>query len=173
MSPSISRRSFLKVGIIGAITLASAGALYRTMRSAAPPDRFLLDGEAESALRAISASMLRDAILLGSAQEIQSEIDRIQEAIAGLPLNTQKEIQDLFSLLAVAPARRFLAGIPNQWQNARQEDVAAFLQKWRTHRFTMLQSAYHALHDLIIGSWYADPSTWASIGYPGPIKELS
>jgi hypothetical protein len=28
------------------------------------------------------------------------------------------------------------------------------------------------MHDLIIGAWYADPSTWEAIGYPGPIKEL-
>jgi hypothetical protein len=37
----------------------------------------------------------------------------------------------------------------------------------------MLQSAYHALHDLIFGGWYADSASWAAIGYPGPLKELS
>ena len=74
---------------------------------------------------------------------------------------------------ALAPARRLLVGIPDDWPDAKTADVAAFLQSWRVHRFTMLQTAYHALHDLVIGGWYADESTWASIGYPGPIKELS
>ena len=50
--------------------------------------------------------------------------------------------------------------------------MSAFLQEWRFHRIDMLQTAYHALHDLIIGSWYADPVTWQAIGYPGPLKEL-
>ena len=59
------------------------------------------------------------------------------------------------------------------WSKAKREDVAAFLQSWRVHRLMMLQSAYHALHDLILGGWYADESTWAGIGYPGPNKELS
>jgi hypothetical protein len=97
----------------------------------------------------------------------------VQKAIAGLPLTTQREIQDLFGLLTLAPSRRFLVGLPDDWPQAKQEDVAAFLNRWRLHRFGMLQSAYHALHDLITGSWYADESTWASIGYPGPIRQLS
>jgi hypothetical protein len=37
----------------------------------------------------------------------------------------------------------------------------------------MLQTAYHALHDLVLGAWYADPSSWTAVGYPGPLKELS
>jgi hypothetical protein len=50
--------------------------------------------------------------------------------------------------------------------------VADFLQSWRKHRLAMPQTAYLALHDLVLGSWYADPSSWAAIGYPGPRKEL-
>jgi hypothetical protein len=29
------------------------------------------------------------------------------------------------------------------------------------------------MHDLVLGAWYANPSNWAAIGYPGPLKELS
>ncbi|HJW55425.1 MAG TPA: hypothetical protein VJ577_09155 [Burkholderiaceae bacterium] len=108
-----------------------------------------------------------------STQAMDAQVMRVQAAIAGLPLHAQKEIQDLFSLLVLAPTRRFLAGIPDNWAEAKPDDIAAFLQSWRMHRLGMLQSAYHALHDLIIGSWYADVSTWDSIGYPGPIKQLS
>lgn len=172
MATTVSRRSFLRVGLIGAITLAGAGALYRMLASPAPPARFALDGQAKSALAAIVAVMLKDTIP-ATPQAAEEAMQHVQQAIAGLPLATQKEIRDLFALLTLAPARRFLAGIPDNWPNARPEEVAVFLQSWRTHRFALLQSAYHALHDLIIGPWYADESTWASIGYPGPIKELS
>jgi len=41
------------------------------------------------------------------------------------------------------------------------------------HRFALLRIAYHALHDLVLGAWYAQPSNWVAIGYPGPIKELA
>jgi hypothetical protein len=172
MSTTVSRRSFLKAGIAGAVMLAVAGGLYRALKAPSQLGKFTLDGDAKSALAAIVAVMLKGTVP-DSAQGLESAIVRVQGAIAGLPLGTQKEIQDLFSLLTLAPTRRFLVGMPDSWSNAKSDDVAAFLQNWRTHRVSMLQSAYHALHDLIIGPWYADESTWAAIGYPGPIKELS
>lgn len=173
MAPTVSRRTFMKVGLIGAIALTAAGGIYRTLRHNLPLDGFILDEEGKSALRAIATAMLKNAIPLTPPRTMDDEVTRIQRAIAGLPINTQKEIQDLFGLLVLGPTRRLLAGIPNAWQEAKADDVTAFLQSWRMHRFGMLQSAYHALHDLIIGAWYADESTWPSIGYPGPIKELS
>ena len=168
----ISRRKFLKVGFFGAVTLAAAGGLYRALKSPAPLNRFALAGEARMALAAIAGAMLQGAIAT-TADATDKAIAHTLEAIAGLPLATQKEIQDLFGLLTLGPTRRFLAGVPDDWSSAKREDVTAFLQSWRVHRFMMLQSAYHALHDLIIGGWDADEATWASIGYPGPLKELS
>ncbi|HCN89444.1 MAG TPA: hypothetical protein DIT28_09725 [Oxalobacteraceae bacterium] len=172
MSITPSRRSFLKVGLAGAVALALAGGLYRALRTPSPLDKFTLDGDAKSALAAIVAVVLKGALPV-SRQDTEAAIVRVQGAIAGLPLITQKEIQDLFALLTLGPTRRFLAGIPDNWSNAKPDDIAAFLQNWRFHRISMLQSAYLALHDLIIGPWYADESTWTSIDYPGPIKELS
>lgn len=168
----VTRRSFLKVGLFGALTLAAAGGLYRAMKSPSPLHPFALDGEARAALTAIIGAMLQGAIPASNAATEKATAHTL-EGIAGLPLATQKEIQDLFGLLTLGPTRRFLAGVPDDWSVARREDVTAFLESWRLHRLMMLQSAYHALHDLIIGGWYADESTWASIGYPGPIKELS
>lgn len=170
MVTKISRRTFLKTGLIGALALAAAGGLYRATRNPVALEKFVLDGEARSALAAIVGAMLNGAMSAPSAQVIGAEIDRVQGAIAGLPLITQNEIQDLFGLLTLTPTRRFLAGLPDQWSAAKPADVTAFLQSWRTHRIGMLQSAYHALHDLIIGPWYADPASWDAIGYPGPPK---
>lgn len=167
-----SRRSFLKAGLIGAIALAAAGGLYRTFKTPSQPENFTLDGDAKVALSAIVGVMLKGAIT-PTPEARETAIVRVQGAIAGLPLATQKEIQDLFGLMVLGPTRRFLVGLPDSWPDAKPDDVAAFLQSWRTHRIGMLQGAYHALHDLILGPWYADESTWATIGYPGPIKELS
>jgi hypothetical protein len=107
------------------------------------------------------------------AQAIHATAERVHQTILGLPLATQKEVQDLFGLLALAPARRLLAGVSHDWADASLEEVTAFLQDWRTHRLTLLRSAYQALHDLVLGSWYSDSTHWAAIGYPGPIPELS
>ena len=167
-----SRRSFVKVGIIGALMLGSAGGIYRLMRPSSPAGKFVLDGSGAAALVAIIPIMLKGAIEPGPAATAQAT-ERVVGAIAGLPLSTQKEIQDLFGLLSFGPTRRLLAGVPDTWHDARGDDIANFLNSWRNHRIGMLQSAYAALHDLIIGSWYTNEATWSAIGYPGPIKELA
>lgn len=172
MAITSSRRTFLKAGLAGAIILATAGGVYRATAGRASPGKFVLDDEGRAALGAIAGVVLQGA-LPADAKAIDMAVARTQATIAGLPLAVQKEIQDLFGLLVFAPTRRLVAGIPVRWADATPDDVAAFLQSWRTHRFGMLQSAYHALHDLIIGGWYADETTWDSIGYPGPMKILS
>jgi hypothetical protein len=170
-----SRRTFLKAGALGALALAAAGGIYRATHPAAP-QRFVLDGEARAALQAIVPALLDGALpqdLPRRSAAIADTIGGVQQAILGLPLATQKEVQDLFALLALAPARRVLTGVSGGWANASPAQVAAFLQDWRVHRFGLLRSAYDAMHGLVLGAWYASPSNWAAIGYPGPLRELS
>ncbi|MGK5073574.1 hypothetical protein [Janthinobacterium sp. ZB1P44] len=173
------RRSFLKLGLLGACALAAGGAAYRLVRGPAPPGRFVLDGEARAALAAIVPAMLGSALPQDTgdtgarAAALDGAIAGVATAIHGLPLAAQQEVQDLFGLLALAPARRFVAGVTGGWREADPAQVAAFLQAWRTHRLATLQTAYLALHDLILGAWYADAAHWSDIGYPGPLPELS
>jgi len=168
-----SRRTFLQAGGLAAVLLAGGGAWYRAPHAA--PHRFALDGEARSALHAIVPAILAGALPQEPArrgQALAATIEGVHTAILGLPPATQKEVQDLFGLLALAPARRILAGISGGWEHARPEQVSAFLQDWRLHRLGLLRTAYHALHDLVLGAWYAQPASWAAIGFPGPMREL-
>jgi hypothetical protein len=170
-----ARRSFLKVGALGALALAAAGGIYRATHAPARP-RFVLDGEARAALDAIVPAILAGALPpdpAACAAAIATATASVHQAILGLPQTMQKEVQDLFGLLALGPARRLLAGIADGWAGASGEQVSAFLQGWRLHRFGLLRSAYQALHDLVLGAWYANPASWEAIGYPGPIKELA
>jgi hypothetical protein len=169
-----SRRTFLKAGGLAALALAGGGALYRAMHPAAP-HRFAFDGEARAALHAIAPAILAGALPQGAGREaaLGGAIDGVHAVILGLPPATQKEVQDLFGLLALAPARRLLTKVSGGWEHARIDEVNAFLQDWRFHRLGLLRSAYHALHDLVLGAWYAQPASWSATGYPGPMKELS
>ena len=164
----MQRRSFLKAGLLGGLALVAGGAVYRQLR---PPvaQRFALDAQGRAMLAALIPAITG---VTPAAPALEAGIDRVAAAINSLPLRVQKEISDLFGLLAMGPTRRLLAGVP-PWQEATPQQLADFLQGWRTHRTEMLQTAYHGLHDLVIGGWYAEPSTWTAIGYPGPMKELS
>jgi hypothetical protein len=169
------RRSFLKAGALGALVLAAGGGIYRAVHTPRP-QRFVLDGEARAALGAIVPAMLAGALPTNPPERkaaVTSTIEGVHAAISQLPLAVQKEVQDLFGLLALAPARRLLTGVVGGWAHADPDQVSAFLQEWRLHRFALLRTAYGALHDLALGAWYAQPASWSAIGYPGPMKGLS
>jgi hypothetical protein len=170
-----SRRSFLKAGALAALVLAAGGGIYRVTHPPAPQG-FVLDGEARAALHAIVPAILAGMLPTAPparAQAIAAATERVNQTILGLPLATQQEVRDLFGLLALGPARRLLTGIPHGWAQATDADVNAWLQDWRTHRIALLRTAYQALHDLVLGSWYSDAANWAAIGYPGPLSELA
>lgn len=166
------RRTFLKAGLLGTLALAVGGGIYRATRDAAPAHGFALDGAARDVLAAIIPVLLEGALPADAAARAQSTgqvTQAVHAAILGLPLSAQKEVQDLFGLLALAPARRLLAGV-GPWHEASPAQVAAFLQSWRTSRIGLLRAGYAGLHDLVMGSWYASPVAWEAIGYPGPIQ---
>lgn len=102
------------------------------------------------------------------AQAIGQASAAVETAIAALSPAAQDELAQLFALMAIAPTRFALTGLAASWRDAGVAEVSAALQSWRTHRLALLQSAYHALHDLVTGSWYADPAHWPAIGYGGP-----
>jgi hypothetical protein len=58
--------------------------------------------------------------------------------------------------------------VTSPWAEAGRDDVAAFLDGWRTSGFTLLRSAYDALHQLVFAAWYGNPRSWPAIGYAGP-----
>ncbi len=172
-----SRRAFLKVGVGASLVLALGGGIYRATRpagaAASPHKPFVLDGEAHAALRAIVPAMLTGALWAGPdrAKAVEDVIERVLHAIRMLPLGSQKDIQDLFGLLALAPARRVLTGIAGPWSQAAPEDVRTFLQDWRVSPFGLLRAGYGALQNLVMSVWYAAPASWDAIGYPGPQLE--
>jgi hypothetical protein len=157
-----TRREFLKTGLVGA-------ALLNVAACSRPAE----NGGRAMVLSAVIPVMLEGALPAdGEArhQLLAQTLAGVDRAIAGLSLATQKEIGELFDLLAFPPTRMLVAGIWSPWPQATPEAIGNFLENWRHSRFDLLKSGYAALHDLIFGAWYASPDTWAAIGYPGPPK---
>ena len=126
---------------------------------------------AQSVLRGLMPALLEGTLQAQPAaktQVLDQALQRTMAAIDGLPPSTRAELAQLFGLLDSAPGR-WLAGV-SDWASATPEVTTALLQRWRTHSFDLFNVVYHALHDLVLGSYYADASTWNAIGYPGPIK---
>jgi hypothetical protein len=167
-----TRRKFIFVGIAGAI---AAGAVMLAPRLAS--DGKAVKGaklmtEHSNMLRVIALALLGSA-LPADAPARAAEIARTKTAIAALidnlPPHTRKEVSDLFTLLSLKPARALL-GYDGDWLEADAPRVAQFLYDLRDSAIGMKQQAYFALHDLVFGSFYAEPKTWIATGYPGPPK---
>lgn len=170
-----TRRTFLLAGTAGAAALATAWWLRggREAASATPATLPLaqLDAEAPAIIAAIVPVLLDGALpadRAAAATAVETTVASVAVAVAGLPPSAQKELGELFALLAFAPTRLALAGVDSRWEKASRDEVAAFLLRWRTSGFLLLRSAYGALHQLVFAAWYGNPSSWPAIGYPGP-----
>jgi hypothetical protein len=161
-----NRRWVLKTGLLSAaaLTVASFGAGWSIRQDWL---RMGPVGARHRVLLPCAKALLQGAVAVN--HDWQTSLKSCDEAIAGLSPATQKELDQLFTLLASSPGR-WLIGLNESWTEASVDQVSQSLQGLRTHRFGMLQSAYHALHDIVLGAHYAQPSTWVGIGYPGPPK---
>lgn len=160
----VTRRTVLKTGLGAAVLLALGSTAALLIGRDPVRDR-------EQVLRAVIPAVLDGALPLDEPQRsaaISAALNDTLAALEGLAPETQRQLAQLFALLAIAPLRRVLAGVPVNWSSASVAEVRAFLGGWRTHRLGLLQGAYHGLHELVIGPWYAQPVNWQAIGYPGP-----
>ncbi len=165
-----SRRRVIFVGVAGALAAGAALVLPRLGSSGTAPSGVTLASEHGDMLRAVTQALLGSALPIDAAAR-NRELTRVMNAagalITNLPLSTRKEIADLFGLLALKPARALL-GYSGDWPAADIPAVATFLAGLRDSSIGLKQQAYFALHDLLLGSFYAEPATWAATGYPGP-----
>ncbi len=166
----ISRRTLLKAGVAGGAALLLARWLYTPTSPPPRPSPNALDPGARAIVVAIIPVLLDGALPSGpEAPGARADtLTAVEEAIAGLPPSTRKELADLFSLLGFPPTRCLVAGIWSPWPEATRESIASFLTRWRDSRFELLRSAYAALHQLVFAAWYAGPRAWSATGYAGP-----
>ena len=161
----LTRRRFLQVGIAGVAVLAAARLLEKP-RSASP-DLRVLDAGSAAVVAALVPVVLAGALPreAGLTREVVEAFDR---AVSGLSPAVRDEVDQLLGLLRFLPTRLALTGIAAPLESAREEEISAFLSRWRASRFDLLRAGYQALTQLIQAAWYGNPASWAAIGYPGP-----
>jgi hypothetical protein len=165
----MQRRSLLKLGLASAAVLSVAGGALALLQPG------LVDSRLTPAGRAVFTAVGR-AVLEGSlpaesgAQRIAIAglLERIDALVGALPSHAQAELSQLLSLLHSGAGRRALAQLATDWAVASLSEVQQALQSMRLSSLALRQQAYQALHDIVGGAYYSDPSTWAQLGYPGP-----
>lgn len=166
----MQRRRLLQLGLVAGATLALAGTAVSLMRHGVSNGRLTDSGRA--VFRAMGRAVLDGSLpAAGPAREtaLDGLMSRLDDAIAAFPMHVQAELSQLLAVLASAGGRLGLAGLTRDWPEADVPQLQAALQSMRTSRLALRQQAYHALHDLCGAAYFSDPSTWAQLGYPGPL----
>ncbi len=169
-----SRRRFIFVGVAGAIAAAAAAVvvLPRIGTSGVAPKGGVLVQANADMLRVVAVAVLGSALpadVAGRDAELSRVINAAGALIDNLPLSTRHEVGDMFGLLALKPARMIL-GFSGNWEMTDAPAVALSLLALRDSSIALKQQVYFALHDMVLGSFYAEPKTWIATGYPGPPK---
>jgi hypothetical protein len=165
----LSRRQFIQVGVAGAAILAAARWLDRSEAAAAPAPYRFLDARGAAATAALIPVIVTTlpTETAARARAIEETVSAFDRAVSGLSPAVRKEVDELFSILRFTPMRVMLTGLWAPLEESPQEEIAAFLTRWRFSSFDIQRAAYQALNQLLIAAWYGNAASWGAIGYPG------
>ena len=163
------RRHLLGWGGAAAVTalLATAGAI--SIRPGLLQGRLTPAGE--DLINAVGRAMLQGSIPGGlpEQRELAGLRRRFEELVQALPSHVQGEIEELLAALLHPIGCRMLTDVALDWTTASSAQVQSVLSDMQRSKLKLRRQAYLALHDLIGGAYFADPQTWALLGYPGPV----
>lgn len=171
----MNRRKFFKFGAAGLLMAGGLGWLGKHFAQVEViAGKAVVQPQHLPMLRAIAAGFLDRALpATGRTQAIETAANTFVEASKNLTASTQAELGQLLNILENPVGRRLIADLGTRWEEAKPEQVQAFLISFRDHPIPALQPGYHALHDLMMAGWYALPGQWADMGYPGPPFQVS
>jgi len=165
----VQRRTLLQLGLGATALLAIAGSGLALLKPSLVGGR--LTASAQSIFRAVGRAVLEGSLPADGVEReraLEAHLTRVDDTLAAFPASTQAELSQLLSLLACAPGRLGLAGLQADWPDASLAELQRALQGMRVSRLATRQQIYHALRDLTNAAFYADPSAWPLLGYPGP-----
>ena len=163
------RRALLKLGAGAAALFAIGGGAALLVAPGLRGGRLTATGQQvfmHVGRACLEGTLPADAELRRAA--LAGFLERVDTLVNALPPHARQELSQLLALLASAPGRRALAGLDTPWQQASTGQLQAALQSMRTSPLALRQQAYQALHDITGSAYFADPSTWSVLGYPGP-----
>ncbi len=164
----MTRRGFLKRGLLGGLVLTIGGSLGLGLwpsRKDASPKRTLkvLDERRFAILAAVAARTVR-----APGADPLEIAHRVDDYLALQTPEVQKDVKQLILLFENALAGLVFDGRPKPFTRLSPASQDQALLAWRDSKLTVRRAGYHALRKLTLSAHYSQQSSWASVGYPGP-----
>ncbi len=166
----MDRRAFLKTGFVYATAAAAGVSLYGCSDLDILNDE-LIDDEVTVALSAVLPVFLAGVLPKDPAQrqqKIARTIEGIRFALTRLPPHTLDEINDLFSLLTSRVATLAMSGSFAELNDLSHQQKVILIETWRNSYFSLLNTAYDGLKELIFAAFYGNPDNWTLLQYQKP-----
>jgi hypothetical protein len=170
-SPSLDRRSLLKLGLGATMALGTAGltASLSGCSSSAPAANFAVLRDSDlPLLRALYPAVIGPHPAFDDGEAVNAATVQLDRSLQAASPFVQGEVLNLLGMLSLPLTRGPLTGIWGDLAQASPAQLEAFLLRWRDSRFELLRKGHKALLQLLQLSWYATPQSWAAVGYPGP-----
>ena len=168
----LSRRSLLKVGLMGSALLGTAGltATLTGCSASHPAKGYLVLRDSDLPfLRALIPVLLNGSVPASSMPgAVEGTLQSLDTNLAHLSPEMRKLTVQLFDVLALPVTRGPLTGVWGSWESARAEDMRRFLQRWQNSSISLLRMGHASLLQLVMMAWYSRQEAWAHCGYPGP-----
>lgn len=167
---TVTRRTFIKAGLFGSGALVAAGAWEGWKLRGCTAEAGTLSPAGRALFSAMFPALLNGVVPSDgwTPAMMPDALRRVEATIATLSPAAQAELRQLICLLDRRIGRLLLTGSSAPWAVVTPARAREILVRWRFSSMALLVSAYQALHDLALASWYAEPAHWAAIGYPGP-----
>ncbi len=171
----MQRRTLLRLGLAAGLAITAGAGVVALIQ----PGR--ADGRLTPAGRSLFAAVARGVLgpLLPTEPAAQkaaldAHLQRLEQAIAGMPPSVQAEVDELTTLAASAAGRRALIGLSTPWDEAPAAEVERALLGLRHSSIGLRQQVYQALRELTNAAYFADTATWPGMGYAGqrPVPNL-
>ncbi len=156
----LSRRTFIKAGLISAPALT--GACSKPNYNAASKlsvieqsHTYQFINQEDQVLLGVIASVMLKNVTSFDQDKIVPLLTTIDKTLAFMPAHLRDEIATMFSLLNNLFSRIALTGVWDSWEQASSKDITQFLDRWRNSRIDRLRAGYKGMHDLIYAAHYA------------------
>jgi len=168
----LSRRGFLRAGIVGGVLLGGAAIVGRSLSG------YHLDAATASRLRALSPKeyLVMQAVarrVLAADADDAPSADAVDVAgavdtyVAKLPPAVQREVRALLQL--VEHGSSLFRGRATRFTHLTPAEQDATLADWQHSSLVVRQRGFQALRTLAFLGYWRDDRTWPLIGYSGPM----
>ena len=171
---TISRRGFLKKGLIGGAILAGGGVLALMAapgkRTRAPHGPLAVLTPYEYAIFSAAAARLcpgDGAAGWPTAEALQTG-DKLDALLAQLHPGAARDFKRLLHVFESAVTGLTSTGTPLPFTRCSPAQQERRLEVWRHARVELFRSGYQAMKRLAHALYYSSPQIYERVGYPGP-----